>query len=113
MFCGGAISIRGGAGYARFPRQSLAKLVISLPYMLTQNVPASSLILAQVADRIVCPLTFDPSSGGERWRLCSICGSRLLAGDHCTQTQGESETEYENSNFRESHPNPSIADRSK
>jgi hypothetical protein len=111
MFCDGAISIRGGAGYARFPRQSLAKLVVSLPYMLTQNVPASSLILAQITDRIVCRLTFDPSSGGERWRLCFICGSRRLAGDHCTQTQGE--TDHENPNFRESHPDPSIADRSK
>jgi hypothetical protein len=69
MSCDGAISIRGGAGYARFPRQPLAKLVVSLPYVLTQNVPASSLIMAQVTDRIVCRLAFDPSSCGERWRL--------------------------------------------
>jgi hypothetical protein len=113
MFSDGAISIRGGAGYARFPRQPLAKLVVSLPYMLTQNVPASSLILGEVTDRIVCRLAFDPSSGGERWRLCLICGSRRLAGEHCAQTQGESETDHENSNFREPHPNPSIADRPK
>lgn len=113
MFCDGAISIRGGAGYARFPRQPLTKLVVSLPYVLTQNVPASSLILAEVTDRIACRLAFDPSSGGERWLLCSICGSRRLAGDHRTQTEGDSETDHDNSNFRESHPNPSIADRSK
>jgi len=113
MFSDGAISIRGGAGYTRFPRQPLAKLVVSLPYVLTQSVPASSFILGQVTDRIACRLTFDPSSGGERWCLGFICGSRRLAGDRCTQTQGESEADYENSSSRESHPNPSIADRSK
>jgi hypothetical protein len=113
MFCDGAISIRGGAGYARFPRQSLAKLVVSLPYVLTQNMPAGSLVIAQVTDRIVCWLGFDPSPGGRRCLLCSICGGRRLAGDHRTQTQCESETDYENSNFRELHPNSSIADRSK
>src|SRR6267154_5867578 len=113
MFCDGAISIRGGAGYARFPRQSLAKLVVSLPHVLAQNVPASSLILAQVTDRIACWLAFHPSARGRRWLLCSVCGGGRLAGEHCTQTQCESEIDHENSNFRESHPNPSIADRPK